>query len=252
MALLLPPVREIIAAPGRPPMPHAVDHNAILDRLAAMLGGTRNVFDALDPARTAHLIVDMQNGFMEPGAPVEVPMAREIVDEVNRLSAAVRAAGGRNYFLRYTTPLGDVPAWPAMWKRLGPEGAKVHQDAFTPGAHHWQMWPEIEIAEGDTVIDKHRFSAFTPGTCTLHEQLQAAGIDTVIISGTLTNCCCESTARDAMQNNYRVIMAADAMAALSDEEHAATLHILGMVFADLRSVEELEARLAVSAKAQAA
>ena len=225
-------------------MPHAVDHNAILDRLAANRGGTRNAFDTLDPARTAHLIVDMQNGFMEEGAPVEVPMAREIVVEVNRLSAAVRAAGGRNYFLRYTTPHGEVPGWPVMWNRLGSSGAAIHQDAFTPGAHYWQLSDDIEVAEGDTLVDKHRFSAFTPGTCTLHEQLQADGIDTVIISGTLTNCCCESTARDAMQNNYRVIMAADANAALSDEEHAATLHILGLVFADLRSVDELEDMLA--------
>jgi len=226
-------------------MPHAVDHAAILDRLAAMLGGTRNVFDTIDPKRTAHLVVDMQNGFMEPGAPVEVPMAREIVDEVNRLSAAVRDAGGRNYFLRYTTPHGEVPPWPVMWKRLGPKGAAVHQDAFTPGAHHWQLWPAIEVGEGDTVVDKHRFSAFTAGTSDLPAMLEADGIDTVIISGTLTNCCCESTARDAMQLNYRVIMAADANAALSDEEHAATLQILGMVFADLRSVDELERMLAV-------
>ena len=232
-------------------MPHAVDHTAILDRLAAMRGGTRNVFDTLDPKRTAHLIVDMQNGFMEEGAPVEVPMAREIVGEVNRLSAAVRAAGGRNYFLRYTTPHGEVPNWPVMWNRLGPDGAKVHQDAFTPGAHHWQMWPAIELDEVDTVLDKHRFSAFTPGTSDLHTRLQADGLDTVIISGTLTNCCCESTARDAMQLNYRVIMAADANAALSDEEHAATLHILGLVFADLRSAAELEAMLAADASAQA-
>jgi ureidoacrylate peracid hydrolase len=225
-------------------MPHAVDHAAIIDRLAATRGGARNAFETIEPSRTAHLVIDMQNGFKEEGAPVEVPMAREIVGEVNRVSAAVRAAGGRNFFLRYTTPHGEVPNWPIMWSRLGPEGAAVHQDAFTPGAHFWQLSPAIEVAAGDTVIDKHRFSAFTPGTCTLHEQLQAAGIDTVIVSGTLTNCCCESTARDAMQNNYRVIMAADANAALSDEEHAATLHILGMVFADLRSVAELEAMLA--------
>jgi ureidoacrylate peracid hydrolase len=225
-------------------MPHAVDHNAILDRLAAARGGMRNAFDTLDPARTAHLIVDMQNGFMEEGAPVEVPMAREIVGEVNHLSAAVRRAGGRNYFLRYTTPHGEIPGWPIMWNRLGAAGAAVHQDAFTPGAHYWQLSKDVEVAEADRVLDKHRFSAFTPGTCTLHEQLQADGIDTVIISGTLTNCCCESTARDAMQNNYRVIMATDANAALSDEEHAATLHILGLVFADLRSVEELQEMLA--------
>jgi ureidoacrylate peracid hydrolase len=233
-------------------MPHPVDHSAILDRLAATRGGTRNSFETLDPKRTAHLIVDMQNGFMEEGAPVEVPMAREIVDEVNRLSAAIRAAGGRNYFLRYTTPHGEVPAWPVMWQRLGPDMAKTHQGAFTPGAHFWQLWPAIEVDDGDVLLDKHRFSAFTPGTSDLPALLQADGMDTVIISGTLTNCCCESTARDAMQNNYRVIMAADANAALSDEEHAATLHILGMVFADLRSVEELEGMLVAAKTAEAA
>ena len=233
-------------------MPHAVDHIAILDRLAAMLGGTRNAFETLDPKRTAHLIVDMQNGFMEEGAPVEVPMAREIVDEVNRLSAAVRKAGGRNYFLRYTTPNGEVPAWPVMWTRLGAEGAKVHQDAFTPGAHFWQLWPAIEVEGTDVVLDKHRFSAFTPGTSDLPAVIEADGIDTVIISGTLTNCCCESTARDAMQNNYRVIMAADANAALSDQEHAATLHSLALAYADLRSVAELEAMLQAGEAARAA
>ncbi|WP_338466082.1 isochorismatase family cysteine hydrolase [Novosphingobium sp. ZN18A2] len=139
-----------------------------------------------------------------------------------------------------------------MADHVGTAGAAEHKEAFSPGAHHWQLWPEIEIAEGDTVVDKHRFSAFTPNTCELPALLKADGIDTVVISGTLTNCCCESTARDAMQNNYRVIMAADANAALSDEEHAATLHILAMVFADLRSVEELEGMLAAGASAQAA
>jgi ureidoacrylate peracid hydrolase len=232
-------------------MPHAVNHDVILDRLAAARGGVRNVFETLDPARTAHLIIDMQNGFMEQGAPVEVPMAREIVGNVNRISAAVRQAGGRNYFLRYTTPQDGGPAWPVMAARLG-AGAAEHRDAFTPGAHYWELWPEIEMADGDALVEKHRFSAFTSGTSDLHDRLQADGIETVIVSGTLTNCCCESTARDAMQLNYRVIMAADANAALSDEEHAATLHILGMVFADLRSTAELEAMLAADASARAA
>jgi ureidoacrylate peracid hydrolase len=69
-------------------MPHAVDHHAILDQLAAARGGVRNAFAEIDPTRTAHLVIDLQNGFMEPGAPVEVPEARTIVDNVNRISAA--------------------------------------------------------------------------------------------------------------------------------------------------------------------
>ena len=223
-------------------MPHDVNHEDILDRLAVTRGGVRNVFDRIDPARTAHCIVDMQNGFMEQGAPVEVPMARGIVDQINAISRAVRTSGGTNVFLRYTTPADWQTGWTVFWDRMG-VAAEAHRAAFTPGAHYHQLWPALDVATSDMVVDKHRFSGFTHGTCELHNLLQTRGIDTLIISGTLTNCCCESTARDAMQHNYRVIMAADANAALSDQEHAATLHILAMVFADLRSSEQLVAML---------
>ena len=92
-------------------MPHAVDHNAILDRLAATRGGVRNVFEGLDPARTAHLVVDMQNGFMEPGAPVEVPEARGIVDNVNRIIRAMREAEEQHDQRREVeTTLGQIAA----------------------------------------------------------------------------------------------------------------------------------------------
>ena len=64
---------------------------AVMDRVKALRGRT-HMFDHPDPARTAHIIVDLQNGFMEPGAAVEIPQAREIVPNVNRISAAVRAA----------------------------------------------------------------------------------------------------------------------------------------------------------------
>ena len=223
-------------------MPHDVDHNAILDRLAAGRGGVRNVFDTLDPARTAHVIIDMQNGFVEQGAPVEVPMARSISGNINRISAALRNAGGRNYFVQYTTP-GDVDrSWAVMMERLGGL-ADAHREGFRAGAHHWQLWPELEVSESDRAVAKGRFSAFTPGTSELHDLLQADGIDTVIVTGTLTTVCCESTARDAMQRNYRVILASDANAALSAEAHAATLESLAFAFADLRSTEEIEALL---------
>lgn len=223
-------------------MPHRVDHDAILERLAATRGGVRNVFDEIDPTRTAHVIIDMQNGFMEEGAPVEVPAARNIVDEINRISGAMRRAGGRNYFVRYTTPDDIDQSWPLMLMRMGAQ-AETHKQAFAVGSHYWQLWPTLDVREEDKIVDKARFSAFTPDTSDLHDILQADGIDTLIITGTLTNVCCESTARDAMQRNYRVIIAADANAALSDAAHAATLESLGMVFADIRSVEEIEAML---------
>lgn len=229
-------------------MPHAVDHHAILDTLATSRGGVRNAFVEIDPVRTAHLVIDLQNGFMEPGAPVEVPEARSIVDNVNRISAAVREGGGLNVFVRYTTPGEGDPAWPVFYERMGMAGA-AHRAAFTPGAHHWQLWPELDVRPEDAVIEKCRFSAFTPGASGLDAMLRGLGIDTVIVTGTLTNCCCETNARDAMQLNYNVVMVPDANAALSDEEHAATLHIMGFVFADLYSTDELVELLGVPAVA---
>jgi len=226
-------------------MPHMIDHDALVDRIAATRGGLRAVFDGIDPARTAHLIVDMQNGFLEPGAPVEVPEARGIVENVNRISRAMREAGGTNIFLRYTTTDLDT-GWSIFARRLG-EHAAAHRQGFTAGEHYWAFWPELEVKPGDVIIDKCRFSAFTADASTLHTELKARGIDTLIVSGTLTNCCCETNARDAMQLNYRVIMATDANAALSDEEHSATLFTLGMIFADLHTTDEIAAKLMAGA-----
>jgi ureidoacrylate peracid hydrolase len=229
-------------------MPHAVDHHVILDRLSANRGGARNVFRDIDPRRTAQIIVDMQNGFMEPGAPVEVPAARGVVANINRISAAVREGGGLNVFIRYTTPEEGGPTWPVFYERLG-VAADEHRAAFTAGSHYWQLWPGLDIRPEDAVVAKHRFSAFTEGTSGLDALLRQHGIDTVIVTGTLTNCCCESTARDAMQLNYRVLIAADGNAALTDEEHAATLHIMAFAFADLHSAGELVELLSVPAEA---
>lgn len=224
---------------------HQIDLDPnLVARMKEARGGTLHVIERLDPARTAHLIIDMQNGFVEQGAPVEVPVAREIVPDVNRISRAARAAGASNYFLHFTTPVEDLSSWSSFYARFSPDIASDHQTAFTPGAHHWQLWPAIEVdQERDQMIEKRRFSAFIHGTCDLDAILRERGIDTLIISGTLSNCCCESTARDAMQMNYRVIFASDANAALTDAEHLTTLNNMLFLFADVRSTDEIVALL---------
>ena len=94
---------------------------------------------------------------------------------------------------------------------------------------------------------KRRSSAFTPGASDLHERLQASGRDTLIITGTLTNVCCEATARDAMLMNYNTLFVADANGARSDEEHTATLVNMMQFFADVVTTEEVERLIATSA-----
>src|SRR5258708_36269351 len=72
----------------------------VLDRIKGLRDGF-HMFGNIVPSRTAHIIVDLQNGFMEPGATVELPVAREIVPNVNEICKAVRDAGAVNVFIRY-------------------------------------------------------------------------------------------------------------------------------------------------------
>jgi ureidoacrylate peracid hydrolase len=180
----------------------------------------------------------MQNGFTEPGAPGEVPFAWEIVPNINRICGAVRAAGGHNYFLRFAMP-PDPGDWPILVRHLPQPLYAVYRAAFAPGSHAWRLSPALDVAPHDPVLDKTRFSAFTPGTCALPDLLRDHQIATVIITGTMTNCCCESTARDAMQLGYGVIFVSDGTAALSDAAHNATLNNMASLFADVLTAEEV-------------
>jgi len=202
--------------------------------------GKLHPFERLDMRRTVHVVVDLQNGFMEPGAPVEVPVAREIVPNVNSISAAVRRGGGRNVFLRMTVDSDSRLRWSNWFAHMHtPQGGAAVADAFARNAHYWQLWPQLDVAATDHIIEKTRFGAFVPGASSLHELLQSHDVDTLIITGTLTNCCCESTARDAMQMNYKVVFVSDATAALTDAAHGATLENMALLFADVMTTGEV-------------
>jgi isochorismate hydrolase len=85
----------------------------------------------------------------------------------------------------------------------------------------------------DEVVQKYRFSAFVQGSSDLPQRLRAQGYDTVLITGTVTNVCCESSARDAMMLNFKTIMVSDANAARTDAEHNATLGTFYATFGDV-------------------
>lgn len=211
------------------------------------LRGRDHVFTEIDPARTAHIVVDLQVGFMGVGAPVEVPVAREIVPNVNAISAAVREAGGLVVYLRYLFDPSEPLKWTSWYSSMiGPEALDGVSVSFTPGNPNFELWSELEVLPEDLIVDKTRFSGFIPGTCQLHDILTARGIDTLIITGTLTNCCCESTARDAQQMNYKIIFVADGNAAITDAEHNATLCNMAAIFADVMTTAEVTDVLAAA------
>jgi ureidoacrylate peracid hydrolase len=217
--------------------------SGILDEVRERLilrRGRVAVFDRLNPRRTAHIVIDLQNGFMSPGEVAEVPVARAIVSNVNRISAALRAAGGLVVFTRHTADDEAIRTWPVYFEHFfTPERRARFIEAFTPGNPGHALWPELDVGAQDVVIDKRRFGAFVPGSSDLHARLQEKDIDTLIISGTVTQVCCDSTARDAMMMNYKVFFITDACATLTDAEHAGTLTAMAHTFCDVRDTQSV-------------
>jgi len=216
---------------------------AAIDRVLKRRGAL-HVFNDLDPARTAHVVVDLQNGFMAPGQPAEIPAARDIVANVNRISAALRAGGGLVIYIQNTIDATAKQAWSNWFNYMSGDGrAEAMDAAFAPGSYGHSLWAELDVQPADLKVKKNRFGAFVPGSSNLHAELQARNIDTVIVTGTATNVCCESTARDAMMMNYKVIFVSDGTATFNDDEHNATLGIMLAMFADVMTTDEVVARL---------
>ena len=206
--------------------------------------GRLHPFEDLDPARTALVVVDLQNGFMVPGQPAEIAQAREIVPAVNRLARATRAAGGTVVWIQNTITPESEQSWSVWLGNFADDdwGPRMRQ-AFTPGDFGHALYPDLDVLSGDLTVRKTRFSALVQGASDLDAILRGRGIDTLIIVGTATNVCCESTARDAMMLNYKVFFVSDANACRTDEEHNATLAIMMIMFAEVRSTDEMIALL---------
>jgi ureidoacrylate peracid hydrolase len=210
--------------------------------------GRLNRYNRLLGPKTALMVIDMQNAFMLPGMPVEVPAAREIVPNVNKLAAATRAAGGKVVWVKMCLE-GQSEAWCVFFDG---DPRRTTLSELTPGSRGFELHADLDVRPEDAIVVKRRFSAFIQGSSDIDRHLRNAGIDTVIIVGTLTNICCESSARDAMMLNYRLIFVADANAALSDAEHNATLTSMLRVFGDVPTTNETIALLSAKGREQAA
>lgn len=193
-----------------------------------------------DKDRAALLVIDMQRDFVEEGAIMEVPMARARIPEMKRILDRCRADGVPVFFTRHVlsdrfdiSPLETtyIPRLKNAGMREGTQGAEVIAE-LAPQAR-------------ETVIVKHRYDAFynTPLDTALRNIRGPGGVDTVIIIGTVTNICCESTARSAFMRDYKVVFISDANGGLDEASHAATLDIIGKVFGRVMSTDELLAEM---------
>ena len=221
-------------------------------RVMKRRGGKVHAFDRLDAARTALIVIDMQNVWVKEGLPAYSPYCEAIVPNINRLAAAMREAGGSVWWVRAIYGDDAPQNWSAYMEFLSPEFLTDMLDALTEGNEGAELWHELDVREGDERVIKRRFSALIQGSSDLDVRLRGAGIDTLIITGTATNVCCESTARDAFMLNYRTIVVSDGNATVSDEAHNASLNALFNRFADVFTTDELIAILETGAAGEAA
>lgn len=209
----------------------------IIDRVLARRGRSQ-WFDRLDPARTALLVIDMQTAFCEPGAPAEVPLSREIVPAINKLTSELRSLGCAVVWVVHANESrGGRSDWEMFFNHVVGEDVRERtKKVLAPG--NQSVWKDLEVAPTDHTVIKNRYSALIAGSSQLERLLRSLDIDTVLIAGTKTNVCCESTARDAMMLDFKVVMLSDCCAALSDDEHRSALENIFQQFGDVSTAEE--------------
>jgi len=199
--------------------------------------------ERIEAQRTALVVIDMQNHCVAEGFPNEIPLSREIVPTINVLAEAMRSAGATVVWTQ-TTSCGALQQWNNHHKyMLTPERMKKRLASLDESAVGFELYPALDTRPRDLRITKIKYSAFIEGSSDIDAKLKSRGIDTVLIAGTATNVCCESSARDAMMLDYRVIMLSDATATWTDAEHTGTLDNFLLFFGDVMTAAEAISRL---------
>jgi len=178
----------------------------------------------LQPKQTALLVIDLQNYFSR--------IVQPVLGNILRVIQSCRQKGIPILFTQHghTHPESDGGELIGWWGEV-----------IVSGTEDWRLIPEIKVEPGDIVLQKKHYSAFLETD--LNSTLQSKGIKDLIISGVMTNLCCETTARDAFMRNYRVFFLIDGTATGRSDHHLATLKNLGYGFAYLMTCEELIEKL---------
>jgi isochorismate hydrolase len=176
------------------------------------------------PGKCALMVIDMQEYFR--------PLASQILNNVLSIIEACRASGIHIVFTRH----GHKDR-----SRDGGMLGKWWGDLIQYGTRAWKFVEEISPLETDVILEKNRYSAFWGTGIDTH--FRSRKIEEIIITGVMTNCCCETTARDAFVRDYRVFFVSDATAAVNHELHMASLKNLAYGFAHVVSTDELSGYL---------
>jgi nicotinamidase-related amidase len=187
---------------------------------------------ALDPARCALLVIDMNNYFADPGGRCFLPAAGTITPRIGQLLDAWREAGGQVVFTRHGH---EHPGDLGMLGRFFPD----HIDARREEA---EIIGSLAPRDDEPVLGKTTYDAFlgTP----LEPILRDRGIEQVLVTGVLTHMCCETTARSAFCRGFEVYVPVDATASSSLELHLCSLRSMADAVAVPVGVDEVLSRCA--------
>jgi nicotinamidase-related amidase len=189
--------------------------------------GRLHAFETIDPAKTALVVIDLDEATVGRD---HKDTAQRVVSNVNAVARALRVQGG---VVAWVLSRNDVMS--ANFAAIvGVELATLYCNDALPGGPGSRVWPELDRKEGDLFTTKSGASAFFPGKCDLHEQLMPLGVDMLLIAGSVTNICCESSARDATELDYKVVMISDALSGHAHGLHEATLATFYRIFGDVR------------------
>lgn len=157
---------------------------------------------AVDLAKTALLVIDMQNVFVSEGYAFCAPKGRDLAQRLTPLLARCRERG---LPLVYTAHV--IRADRSNLGVLGKIHPATSQGALEQDSDSAAFYPALAPQAGDILVEKPRYGAFH-GT-DLELILRQRGIETVVISGIATNVCCDTTAREATMRDFQVIFLAD-------------------------------------------
>jgi nicotinamidase-related amidase len=174
--------------------------------------------------KTALLILDMQKFFTEEKSHAFIPSSRTIIPVI---STIVEMFDGPILLTRHIQPDDDSNLMTHWWKdRIEGEGSELH--------------PLIAEIGGEVMFKEH-YSAFR--NTGLHQYLQQKGVRSLIITGVMTDLCCETTAREAFMHGYRIYLIADGTATATEERHKAALRSISIGFGEVISSKELKSLL---------
>ncbi len=209
--------------------------------------------ERIDPSKTAMIVVDMENDFVAPGAPmqVEARAGHAMLPHLQRALACCREHGIPVIYTAHVHRPGGCDQ--GLLAHVPPV---ARGDALVDGSPGVAIFPEVAPRDGEIVIMKHRFSAFY--STDLEIILRGLGVTTVVITGVTTENCCHATARDAFFRDFQVVFLADATATsdkpdlgwgamTAAEAHRATLISLATSTADVITTETFIARATAAA-----